>query len=807
MSLIRPTSNLPISGSTDTDNLSLRRVLIVTRATDRRDAITRALATECTEALHAVSDEMALRLVESEELDAVVLDGPLENLRRSQLCRRLKAVAGRPLPVFYLSSGDATVDAWRDAVELGADGCLAAPFAVNDLRVAANEAVATHAAMTPEHVTGMRSVLGGVTERKQAEPAIVAALFEQAPSFLAVMRGPAHTYERVNPAHRRLLGQRDVIGKPVIDAVPELGEQGFTDILDHVYATGEPFIGKQMPVQLTRVGGMPAEIRYIDIAYHRLTQSYGEHLIISHGVDVTDQVLAHKSLRQSEERLREQFANLPVPTSLWEYRGKEFVLSEWNKAALHLLSRDLENATGKTVREILPDIDDLADDMRSCLSNNIVVQRSVEIDAGPELGRRCFDLTIGPQQPDRVLMHAFDTTARSLLEIQLRQAQKMEAVGQLAGGVAHDFNNLLTVIRAHSVFLMESLPADDPQREDAEAIHKAGIRAAGLTRQLLAFSRKQILKPQVIDLNACLEQTRTMLDRLLGDDIEIIVDLGIDLQRVVADPGQIDQVIVNLAVNARDAMQLGGRLTISTGMVIIGTNLQDTRGILLPGNYVKLSVCDTGHGMDAAVQSRLFEPFFTTKELGKGTGLGLATVYGIVKQSGGYITVDSAPRAGTTFNVYLPAVPSEEEGEQLQEAERAAERGVETILLVEDEPVVREVARRILRRHGYVVLEAASGQEALSVSAAFPSVIHLVISDAVMPGMPSAEAVRRLQEKRPGLKALFMSGYNDAEVVRRGIASAAVPFIQKPFASRDLASAVRTALDSSRSADGQPNAR
>ncbi len=506
-----------------------------------------------------------------------------------------------------------------------------------------------------------------------------------------------------------------------------------------------------------------------------------------------------------DARLPDQLANLPVPAFLWEDRDGEFVLTEQNSAAVTALPNSVVSI-GNAASDLWPGAADLETDLRSCLVNNIVVRRSLEVDAGPTLGRRCFDVTMEPQQPHSVLMHAVDTTARSLLEIQLRQAQKMEAVGQLAGGVAHDFNNLLTVISAHSAFLLESLGADDPQREDARAIHDAADRAAALTRQLLAFSRKQILKPQIIDLNACVTETRKMLDRLLREDIEIVIELGNDLQHVVADPGQIDQVLVNLAVNARDAMESGGRLTISTELVVIGSDVHDTRGILLPGNYVRLAVGDTGHGMSAAVQSRLFEPFFTTKELGKGTGLGLATVYGIVKQSGGYITVDSVPGAGTTFQVFFPAVPSEDERDQLQHAERAAERGIETILLIEDQAVVREVAKRILRRHGYVVLEAANGQDALAVSAAFPSVIHLVISDAVMPGMPSTEAVRRLQNKRAGLKAVFMSGYAENDAVRHCAAYSSEPLIHKPFTAGDLARAVRNALDSPHSVDPAPPA-
>ena len=634
-------------------------------------------------------------------------------------------------------------------------------------------------------------------ESLRTERAHLEAVFEQAPAFLAVMRGPDHVFERMNPACLQLVGHRDVIGKSVAEALPELVAQGFIALLDHVRDTGEPYVVRQMSVQLARKAGAPLETRYVDVVYHRLVAADGNHAVVSHGVDITEQVIASAKLQRNEQRLRDQFAKLPVPTYLWEEHGDDFVLVDCNEAALHAMPQYGRNVIGKGSREIFPGMEELGNDVRQSLRKNMVVRRSVEIDVGPPMGKRRFDLTIGPQQPDRVLLHAVDTTDRTELESQLRQAQKMDAVGQLAGGVAHDFNNLLTVIGAHSSFLLESLAADDPQHEDAVAIHKAGLRAAGLTRQLLAFSRKQLLKPMVIDLNATVEETRKMLERLLGEDIEIITRLGRGLGHVVADPSQIDQVIVNLAVNARDAMTGGGSLTIVTQMVSVTRDSAGSRNIVPPGDYVELTMRDTGHGMDAAVKARLFEPFFTTKEPGKGTGLGLATVYGIVKQSGGYITVDSTLGRGTTFHVYLPAVRAEDEGDQLQEAKRAVARGVETILLVEDEAGVREVAKRVLRRQGYVVLEAENGEAALAASASYAATIHLVISDAVMPGMRGAEVVRRLREARPGLKALFMSGYTDDEIVRRGIVSSAVPFVQKPFTSTDFARAVREVLDSS----------
>ena len=666
-----------------------------------------------------------------------------------------------------------------------------APIRDAEGRVTGGVAVNVDVTTQQEHARE-RERLVVTLERERAH---LAAIFDQAPAFLAVMRGPTHIFERLNPACQQLIGHRDVLGMPIDAAMPELAAQGFIDLLDSVRETGEPFVGRRLPVQLARTPGAPLEQRYVDQVYLRIDDGDGDYSIIAHGVDVTEHVLAGAKLEQNEQRLRDQFAKLPVPTYLWEALGDEFVLLDCNQAALAALPQFGAAALGRTSRELFPGMETLEDDVRLALREDIVVRRSIELDLGPPLGRRSFDLMIGPQQPDRVLLHAVDTTERIGLESQLRQAQKMEAVGQLAGGVAHDFNNLLTVISAHSSFLMETLDSSDPQHEDAEAIHKAGVRGAALTRQLLAFSRKQILKPELIDLNATAADTLQMLVRLLGEDIEIVTSFGEDLPHIVADPGQIQQVLVNLAVNARDAMPEGGRLTIITKLATVPANAPGPHRAVPAGSYVTLEVQDSGTGMSTETQSRLFEPFFTTNEPGKGTGLGLATVYGIVKQSAGYITVTSAPGRGTTFCVMLPSMGEGEGGERLKEAERAVSRGIETVLLVEDEPAIRAVARRMLQRLGYVVLEAANGDAAIAVSDAFDAPIHLVISDAVMPGISGAETVRHLQARRPGLKALFVSGYTDDEITRRGIVSSSVRFVQKPFTASDFARAVRETLE------------
>ena len=371
----------------------------------------------------------------------------------------------------------------------------------------------------------------------------------------------------------------------------------------------------------------------------------------------------------------------------------------------------------------------------------------------------------------------------------------MDAVGRLAGGVAHDFNNLLTVIGAHSSFLLDALAPHDPRREDVEAIQGAATRAGALTRQLLAFSRKQILRPAVLELNDTVRGVQKMLARLIGEHIRVKTALSEPLGHVLADAGQLEQVLINLAVNARDAMPAGGTITMETRNVAVRGELDPARP-MPAGEYVCLAVRDTGSGMDEATRGQLFEPFFTTKETGKGTGLGLATVYGIVKQSAGYIWVQTELGQGTTFEMYFPRVQPEDAPAQLRVAEAAVARGKETVLIVEDEPAVRLIARRVLHRQGYNVLEARSGEEARSIALVYDAPIHLVLTDAVMPGIGGAEVVRQLREKRPAIRAIYMSGYTDDEVVRRGIVAADVPFLQKPFALDDLSRLVREVLDS-----------
>lgn len=388
-----------------------------------------------------------------------------------------------------------------------------------------------------------------------------------------------------------------------------------------------------------------------------------------------------------------------------------------------------------------------------------------------------------------------DISKRKLLEEQLRQSQKMDALGRLAGGIAHDFNNLLTAINGYSQIAMLKLHEKDPLRKDLQEVLKAGERAASLTRQLLAFSRLQVFLPRVIDLNVVVTDIDKLLRRLIGEDIHLVASLSPGLGYVMADPGQIEQVVLNLVVNARDAMPRGGTLTIETANVDLTQDYSHQNYRAKPGAYVMLAVTDTGSGMDELTISRAFEPFFTTKEPGKGTGLGLSTVYGIVEQSGGDIRVYSEVGRGTTFKIYLPRVEKDEEPQPLIGYTDAPSRGTETILLVEDEDSVRNLVQAILKNNGYTVIQAKHGGEALLICERFEGEIHLMMTDVVMPQLSGRELAERLAPLRPQMKVLYMSGYTDDAIVRHGITQAGPSLIQKPFTPDAILRKVREMLE------------
>ncbi len=411
------------------------------------------------------------------------------------------------------------------------------------------------------------------------------------------------------------------------------------------------------------------------------------------------------------------------------------------------------------------------------------------------LRSRAFPIYNDAGEVYRLAGIAEDITERKTLEAQVRQAQKMEGIGRLASGIAHDFNNLLTAILGFGEMTLAELPPDGQMREDVQEIVNAGRSAALLTRQLLAFSRQQILEPQVLDLNTLVGGMQTMLGRVIGEDITLIPALGDRVRRIKADPGQIEQVIMNLAVNARDAMPSGGTLRITTESVVLNEAFVAAHPGSAKGPHVRLMLSDTGIGMGPDVLARLFEPFFTTKERGKGTGLGLATVYGIVKQSGGYIWVESTPGEGTSFMVDLPSVSADPQIVAVADTTVPTLAGSETILLVEDQQELRDVVRVTLQRRGYDVLEAADGPTALKLLGDCPARVHLLLTDVVMPHMNGRELFDRVLEHDGSIRVLYTSGYTDDAIVRHGVLKPGIDLIHKPFTPNQLLARVRDVLD------------
>jgi PAS domain S-box-containing protein len=506
---------------------------------------------------------------------------------------------------------------------------------------------------------------------------------------------------------------------------------------------------------------------------------------------------AQEGLRRSEANFRSLVMNAPYGICRCDGAGK---ILDANPAFLELLGYPTEELIGQHIFGLYSENDrwfELADFLRSSAPFRGVNAEWKRKDGSTTVVRISGrSVTNGTDTSVVFELFAEDVTERRALEQQLRQSQKMEAVGRLAGGIAHDFNNLLMVISGYSEFLLERLAAAPELRAPAQEIARAAERASSLTRQLLAFSRKQMLAPQIVNLNGVVTENIKMLTRMIGEDIDLVMVPNPNLWPVRADAGQIEQVIMNLAVNARDAMPTGGKLTIETSNETVDEEQARIYAPLPVGEYVMLSISDNGAGMDSETQTHIFEPFFTTKGM-KGTGLGLSTVYGIVKQSGGYIWVYSEVGKGTKFKIYLPRIASNEPAAQVVSPvdTRSTEPGTETILVVEDEPNLRYLARQYLEKQNYKVLEAADGAVAMQIAVAHEGTIHLLLTDVIMPGMNGRELAQRISEIRPNVKVLYMSGYTENVVGHNGMLDAGVRLLQKPFNLRDLKDRVREVLD------------
>ncbi|OFW31687.1 MAG: hypothetical protein A3J28_04570 [Acidobacteria bacterium RIFCSPLOWO2_12_FULL_60_22] len=572
-----------------------------------------------------------------------------------------------------------------------------------------------------------------------------------------------------------------------------------TDALDILRQSGKdvPFI------VVTATLGDEAAVEYVKsgatdyVLKHRL-----QRLPIAVG-----RALREKAHREETARLQEEvlcakrdweltFDSVPDLVLILDPEG---IVQRANRVVADTVGLDFSQIVGRHCYEVVHGMSEACQDCphHRSLESGQTERGDLE---EPRLGK-VFDAFCTPlRHPDGTVQGSVvalrDITERKQLEKQLFQTQRLEAIGRLAGGIAHDFNNILGIVTGYSDLVLERLEPESPLRSKIEQIRKAGERGIALTRQLLAFGRQQVLEPMVLNLNDWVSDTMNMLEQSLGEDIEIATVLNPELGAVKADPAQMEQIIMNLAINARDAMPTGGKLTIETANAELDEKYAQQRHVVAqPGPYVMLAVSDTGIGMDADLLSRIFEPFFTTKDKFKGTGLGLSTVYGIVKQSGGYVWVYSELNKGTTFKIYLPRVDQAAEEVRARAARAVPPQGTETILVLEDEASLRELVCEWLQGIGYTVLEAKSGADALAIAGKYNESIHLLLTDVVMPGMSGREAAERLASLCPKMNVLYISGYTDDAIVHHGILNPGVAFLQKPFTREALAQKVRGLLD------------
>jgi two-component system, cell cycle sensor histidine kinase and response regulator CckA len=607
-------------------------------------------------------------------------------------------------------------------------------------------------------------------------------------------------YLMMNPAGARFLGRSvdEVIGKDDTELFDDVETGRVIMELDRkVLQSGE--------MQTFEEGGAAAGVARIYLSNKGPYRDANGKIVGLLGIcrDITDRKLAEEEMRQSQQKLRIHFEHTPLAVVEWDL---EFRVTAWNPSAERIFGYSRQEAMGKHANFIVPpEYRQQVDQVGKELMQQTGGTRSTNDNITKDGARISCEWYNTPLVDDsgRVLGVASlvqDVTERVALEERLRQSQKMEAVGRLAGGVAHDFNNLLTVILGYSQIVADGVPAGSQLAESTAQIKSAADRASGITRQLLAFSRKQVLSPRVINLNDTMMNLDSLLRRLIGEDIEVLTVPASDLGSVKADPGQIEQVIMNLALNARDAMPNGGKLTLETANVTLDEAYAQRHRPTEPGRYVMLAVTDTGHGMSEETQARIFEPFYTTKEVGKGTGLGLSMVYGIIKQSGGNIWVYSEPDRGTSFKIYLPRVDQPVELAGAETRSKAVQRGTETILLVEDDPQLRQLSSSVLAHCGYKVLAAAGPEEGLAICKENHRDIRLLVTDVVMPHMNGRQLAERIAQISPSVKVLYISGYTSNAIVHYGVLDPGLWFLPKPFTLSALIAKVREVLD----ANGPP---
>ncbi len=647
-------------------------------------------------------------------------------------------------------------------------------------------------------ICGVLGTYEEITERKNAQTAL-RELFEDSP--IGIYRTtPEGRIELANPALLRMLGYDSLEEL----AARNLESEGFERSSDR--ADFKCTLEKRGEIRGREEHWKRKDGSFLIVRESAKTKRDASGAVVSYeGMveDVTEQKLAEEALRQSEAKYKALIEATDTGYAIFDSEGR---LLDANAEYVRMTGRtSFDQIAGKSIREWTADYDRERNWAQFQAFLKQAGVRNLEVDHADEHGNiipiEVNATVVKSGGVSQLLAMCRDISGRKAaeaekfkLEEELRQAKKLESIGRLAGGVAHDFNNLLTLINCYAEFIVNGLRPDDPLREDASQIQKAGERAAALTRQLLAFSRKQVLQPRTLNLNAMVGETEDMLRRLLGEDIDLITKLDPGLGEVMADPGQIHQILMNLSANARDAMPDGGKLIIETRNIEVDSDFSARHPETVPGPYVLLTVADTGQGIDEATCAQIFEPFFTTKVLGKGTGLGLSTVYGIVRQSSGWIGVESELGKGATFRIYLPRIPTKPLPDKKREVTPSNLAHGETVLVVEDQKEVLQLTHTALGSYGYVVLEAANGEEAVLVARRHSGPIHVLVTDVVLPGMNGRELAGQLAVSRPEMKVLFVSGYSESVISHRGVLDSGIEYLPKPFTPEGLAAKVREVL-------------
>jgi len=805
---------------------------------------TRRLAEEL-EILHKKVAELEARLVDAEDRRRSAATGDVEHDRRRliDIMESTTDLVGTSTPdgsFLYLNkagrrllglSDDADI-AQLNARSMHSPGVaqfiveVGLPKAISDgsfshettlLRADGSEIPVSQLILSHKFPTGeleyLSTIIRDTSERSRAETAL-AQSEEEFRSIIQATPMGIHMYELkpggdlvftgANPAADTILGvdNSQFVGLTLEEAFPPMRGTELVDRYREAASAGTPWRTSQVNYEDDQIAGA-YEVHVFQTSPGRIAALF---------LDITDRLKAEAALRESEQRHRALFESMAQGVVYQDADGR---ITEANPAAERILGLTIDQMTDRTsmdprwkaVRENGSELPGSEHPAMVSLRTGRPANALMGVDNPRESGRRWIDVWSTPQfregepEPFRVFSTFTDITdrlsarrRREELEQQLRQSQKMDAIGQLAGGIAHDFNNLLTTISGYSELVWEDIGEDSQLRSDVGEIRKAAERAAALTQQLLAFSRKQIISPRVLDINKHIDDAHNMLGRLLGETIELKLSIGAGSCRVEADPGQIDQVLINLAVNARDAMPEGGVLELSAGHATLDEQFCRTVPDVEPGEFVAITVRDTGHGMSQETLGRIFEPFFTTKEAGRGTGLGLSTVYGIVKQNRGAVKISSHPGEGTTATIYLPVAVTEAQ-EYVETPQPDKLGGDETILLVEDEEAVKSLTEKLLTSRGYSVISADDTKHAIQICENQDRHIDLLLTDVVMPQMDGRELYDQLSIIRPRLRVLYMSGYAVDVIARHGVLDRDITFIAKPFSLSTLASRIREVME------------